>query len=237
MVVDYPEHISLEEAWELLRAAFQTGAADRAVELKISDSLGHALARDLTAARNVPHYAASAVDGYALDAASTIGAAPATPVRFAPERCAWVNTGADIPDWSNCVLMVEDSSLDGDTLIVNKSLTPSANVRPVGEDVMAGQIIAREGDVVTPALVSLFLCAGLETVPVSRKPKALFIPTGDEIVAGDKWLADSRQKSGTVAESNSLFIKASFEKWGYELDVSPILPDKAEILKKASWTG
>jgi putative molybdopterin biosynthesis protein len=237
LVTVYPEHISLEEAWAILREAFSGAAAARSVDMKISEALGYTLARDLTAARNVPHYAASAVDGYALDASTTIGASPATPVRVKPEHYVWMNTGADIPAWSNCVLMVEDSSLDGDELLVYKTLTPSANVRPVGEDVMAGQIIAREGDIVSPALVSLFLCAGLETVPVVRKPKALYIPTGDEIVAGDKWLADSRQKSGTVAESNSLFIAASFEKWGYQLDVSPILPDKAEVLKKGVLGG
>ena len=237
MVTNYPEHIALEEAWAFLREAFKAGAAERSEELGIAEALGHALARDVTAARNVPHYAASAVDGWALDASATIGASPATPVRLGKEHYAWMNTGADIPAWCNCVLMVEDSSLEDDELLVYKPLTPSANVRPVGEDVMAGQIIAREGDSVSPALVSLFLCAGLETVPVVRKPKALFIPTGDEIVAGEKWLADSRQKSGTVAESNSLFIKASFEKWGYELDVSPILPDKAEILKKGILDG
>lgn len=231
MVDRYPEHISLEEAWKLLREAFGGTDAVSAENMNIRCALGHVLAQDITAARNVPHYAASAVDGYALDASATIGASQATPVRIDREHYAWMNTGADIPSWSNCVLMVEDSSVEGEELLVFKTLTPSANVRPLGEDVMAGQIIAREGDEVSPALVSLFLCAGIDTVPVVRKPKALFIPTGDEIVSQKAWLADTRQKSGTVAESNSLFIEASFCKWGYELDISPILPDKAEILK------
>ena len=47
--------------------------------------------------------------------------------------------------------------MEGETLSVFKPLTPSANVRPLGEDVMAGQIIAREGETVSPALISLFL--------------------------------------------------------------------------------
>lgn len=45
------------------------------------------------------------------------------------------------------------------------------------------------------------------------------------------WLADTKPKSGTVAESNSL-LEASFRNWGYEVDISPILPDNAEILKE-----
>ena len=232
MVKQYPEHVYLEEAVSILKDAFKSLRGLFYTELNIAEALGHTLTADITAGRNVPHYAASAVDGYAIDAAATIGASPATPKRIKSGDYAWMNTGADMPQQANAVLMVEDSSLDGEDLMVLKTLTPSANIRPLGEDVMAGQIIAREGEVVSPALISLFLCAGIDRVPVARKPKALFIPTGDEIIAKEMWLADTKPKSGTVAESNSLFIEASFRNWGYEVDISPILPDNAEILKE-----
>ncbi|MCE5202530.1 MAG: molybdopterin biosynthesis protein MoeA [Synergistaceae bacterium] len=232
MVTKYPEHISLEDAWVLLQAAFKDKQKEFGTEADISDSLGLVLSCDITARRNVPHYAASAVDGYAMDASCTITASQATPVSLLPDKYVWVNTGADIPSWANSVLMVEDSSIEGDRLFVFKTLTPSANVRPLGEDVMAGQIIAREGDIVSPALISLFLCAAIERVPVIRKPRTLFIPTGDEIISKESWLSDPKPKSGTVAESNSMFIKASFRQWGFDIDISPIIPDNAEILKK-----
>ncbi|MCF0247485.1 MAG: molybdopterin biosynthesis protein MoeA, partial [Synergistes sp.] len=144
----------------------------------------------------------------------------------------WMNTGAALPDWADAVLMVEDSSSEDDEVIVYKTLTPSVNVRPLGEDVMAGQIIAREGEKVTPALISLFLCAGIDEVPVRRRVKSLFIPTGDEIISREEWLSRKEQRSGTVAESNSLFIKASFEQWGFDVDVAPILPDVPQILRE-----
>lgn len=232
MVALYSEHIDPAKALELLKEAFFDRISANKTEMKISDALGHVLAEDITAHRNVPHYAASAVDGYALDASSTIGAAQATPVRLGPSSYRWMNTGADIPHWANSVLMVEDSSLEGDDLLVFKSLTPSANVRPLGEDVMAGQIIAREGETVSPALISLFLCAGIESVPVFRKPKTLYIPTGDEVIERGKWLRDPSPRSGTVAESNSLFIEASFREWGYDVDVSAVVPDDPAILKE-----
>lgn len=232
MVANYPEHVELSAAWEILGETFGGKIDGMKSRTGISAALGLVLREDITAARNVPHYAASAVDGYALDAAATIGAATATPVMLRAGEYSWVNTGADIPQWSNAVLMVEDSSLEDDKLIVSRALTPSANVRPLGEDVMAGQIIAREGEIVTPALISLFLNAGLETVPVIRRPRTLFIPTGNEIIAKDRWLADNKPKAGTVAESNSLFIEASFRQWGFELDVSEVLPDVPEILRE-----
>ncbi|MDO5116419.1 MAG: molybdopterin biosynthesis protein [Synergistaceae bacterium] len=232
MVTKYPQHITLEEAWRLLESAFAGYARKFKTETDITEAAGHILTRDIKAERNVPHYAASAVDGYALRAADTAEASAATPARVKKGKYQWMNTGAALPDWADAVLMVEDSSLEGDELLIYRPLTPSANVRPLGEDVMAGQIIAREGEEVTPALISLFLCAGLEKVPVYRKAKSLFIPTGDEIIARGEWLARESQRSGTVAESNSLFIASSFKKWGCEVDVTPILPDDPELLKE-----
>lgn len=232
MVKKYPEHLQLHAAWEILEKNFADTSAAFGTDVEISKALGLILRSDITAARNVPHYAASAVDGYALEASATKGAAPATPAAVPAGRYSWVNTGADLPAWADAVLMVEDSSLDGGTLLVSRALTPSANVRPLGEDVMAGQMIAREGEKVTPAMISLFLNAGLETVPVIRRPKTLFIPTGNEIISKKQWLADKKPKSGIVAESNSLFIEASFKEWGFDVDVSEILPDVPEILRE-----
>lgn len=230
MVTIYPEHLSLDNAWTLLESNFKSLVKTFETEIGISDALGHVLSCDISAQRNVPHYVASAVDGYAISADSTIGASYATPITVPQGKYEWMNTGSEVPSWANSVLMVEDSSLSGNDLLVFKTLTPSVNVRPLGEDVMAGQIIAREGDIVSPALISLFLCAGIEYIPVLRTPRTLFIPTGDEVIARGKWLSDSVPKSGTVAESNSLFIEASFKKWGYEVEVWPIVPDDPEIL-------
>lgn len=230
MVKKYPEHISIEEANLILKNTFTDFAENNKIEINIQEALGHILTQDIFAHRNVPHYAASAVDGYALDSSLTIAATPATPIKIKKDLYEWVNTGANVPAWANSVLMIEDSSVEEDNLIVYKTLTPSTNVRPLGEDVMAGQIIARESEEVSPALISLFLCAGIEKVLVYKKPRALFIPTGDEIVSKEKWLSNPTPKLGTVAESNSLFIEATFKQWGYEIDISPILPDNSEIL-------
>ena len=232
MAVNFPEHITLAEAWKILETRFAKDADKFKTKMEITAALDHVLAEDILAGRNVPHYAASAVDGYALRSADTAGASAATPAKVGAGKWQWMNTGAALPEWADCVLMVEDSSMEGETLSVFKPLTPSANVRPLGEDVMAGQIIAREGETVSPALISLFLCAGIDEVPVCGAPRTLFIPTGDEIIPREEWLAREQQRSGTVAESNSLFISASFRRWGCSIDVAPVLPDNLEILKE-----
>ena len=157
MAVNFPEHITLAEAWKILETRFAKDADKFKTKMEITAALDRVLAEDILAGRNVPHYAASAVDGYALRSADTAGASAATPAKVGAGEWQWMNTGAALPEWADCVLMVEDSSMEGETLSVFKPLTPSANVRPLGEDVMAGQIIAREGETVSPALISLFL--------------------------------------------------------------------------------
>jgi putative molybdopterin biosynthesis protein len=106
-------------------------------------------------------------------------------------------------------------------------------VRALGEDVMNGQLLACGGDAVTPALVSLFLCAGVDGVTVYSRPRAIFIPTGSEIVTAEKWLSGDKIDAGFVVDSNSVYAEAMFGSWGYSLDVGPVLPDDPEVIAGA----
>lgn len=230
--MDMVEHCSLKEALDILLREF-TPNVPRSERLSPPETLDRALAEDVVSRRNVPHYTASAVDGYTLAAHSTAGATSATPVLMEPGEFEWVNTGMPISG-GDAVVMVEDTSLgERGKLKVFKSLTQGENVRAVGEDVMAGQILAVAGDIVTPALVSLLLCAGIPDVAVCARPRTLFIPTGDEIVDRESWLARKDIPAGVVVDSNSAFARASFERWGFEIDVHPILPDKPGLIRDA----
>ena len=66
MAVNFPEHITLAEAWKILETRFAKDADKFKTKMEITAALDHVLAEDILAGRNVPHYAASAVDGYAL---------------------------------------------------------------------------------------------------------------------------------------------------------------------------
>jgi putative molybdopterin biosynthesis protein len=237
---DYPEHCSLEEALEILLGEFASRHL-KTEEMNSSDALGLILAKDVSSRRNVPHYTASAVDGYALCAPDTAGATGATPVELTPEKFSWVNTGMPIKD-ADSVVMVEDTSLEtGEAegakrtkkLKIFRSLTQGENVRAVGEDVMNGQLLACRGDRVTPALVSLFLCAGIARVFVYVRPRAIFLPTGDEIVSEKRWLSKEKIDVGLVVDSNSVYAASIFASWGYKLDVGPILPDNPAVIADA----
>lgn len=231
----YPEHISLSEAVDILIREFSSYKC-QIISLEPGKALGLALAEDVVSRRNVPHYTASAVDGYVVRSHDTAGATGATPVTLDEGSFVWVNTGMPV-EGGDSVVMVEDTSLSDESgiakLIVSRSLTQGENVRAVGEDVMFGQIIATEGDEVTPALASLLLCAGIAEVSVRSKPRAIFIPTGNEIVDKTLWLANENEEPGVVVNSNAEFASATFAKWGYSLDIHLILPDDPDLISAA----
>lgn len=200
----------------------------------VAQALNRILSEDIAAERNIPHYRASAVDGYALSAQETAGASPARPVRLQPRNYSWVNTGNVVDDCFDAVVMVEDTSLNGDTLAIAQPLTAGTNVRPPGDDVMRGQVIGRRRDRVTPQLQALLIAAGIKELRLFHRLKAVYFPTGNEIVPADD---GGPLCPGTVPETNSTLLKGIFARWDYSLDVGPIVPDDPLELSKALKTA
>ena len=235
MVKNWKEHVSLEEAWHVLRAT--CGSLKETSLLPIEEAVGYLLAQDVYSNRNVPHFSASAVDGFALSSQRTSGASLATPVYLDVKEYQWVNTGMPVSFLYDAVLMVEDSSkLENGKLAVYRVLSAGDNIRPVGEDVTKGQIVARDGDVISPAGTALFLAAGHAKVCVKRRPKTLFIPTGDEIISAKTWLNEG-PSPGRVVESNSTLLRGYFSQWGFPLDVLPPLPDDEKVIRDSLLRG
>jgi putative molybdopterin biosynthesis protein len=141
-----------------------------------------------------------------------------------------------VPEPFDAVVMVEDIAEQGAGYRIGRALPPGSNVRPVGEDVMIGQIVAREGERLTFAHLPLLLAAGIGRVLVRSLPRTCYIPTGEEIVSPERWLNEAPQ-GGEVAESNSLFLKAHFLRWSWPFDVLPIVPDDPALLRSALETA
>ncbi|WP_290683048.1 substrate-binding domain-containing protein [Aminivibrio sp.] len=222
-------HISLSKAWEILKRKCRQLPGET---VSVHESLGRTLAEDVTASRNVPHYNASAMDGYALSSVLTAGATPSSPVFLPSGEYEWVNTGSEVSPRFDSVVMIEDTTLDKTTgtLTVVSSLVAGENVRPLGEDVFLGQVIAREGDRVTPALCSLLATAGVKNLRTLALPKSLYIPTGDEIIPLEEWLDLENPPPGKVGESNSMLVKGYFRNWGFSVEIAPCIPDDPDIL-------
>ena len=164
-------HIPLSRAWEILEESVRSLPSVRSSIGECSDRI---LARDVISPRNIPHYNASAMDGYALSSGDTPGALPSSPVRIEKGRFLWVNTGGEVPPPFDGVVMTEDAFLteEGDLSIV-KSVVSGENIRPLGEDVLSGSVIARKGDSITPVLSALLAAAGVGEAEVLPLPRTL----------------------------------------------------------------
>lgn len=223
-------HIPLERVWRILKERLRSLPPE---DCPVQDSLGRRLSCDLFSGRNVPHYNGSAMDGYAVSSRTTAGAVPSSPVVLGEGEYLWVNTGNPIPPQFDSVVMVEDTLFHRGrrTISVARSLVAGENIRPLGEDVTAGQVIARRGEKVTPALASLMAVSGCASVKVAPLPKSLYIPTGDEIVPLEEWLATDSPPAGKIGETNSLLVKGYFDMWGLPLHIGPCLSDDPERME------
>ncbi|MFP4481228.1 MAG: substrate-binding domain-containing protein [Thermovirgaceae bacterium] len=227
------QHIGMDEITPFLDDLFEPLEREETINIYESGCLGRRLLRDLASRCNVPHYQASAVDGYALIAGQTAYASPARPAKISPENTLWVNTGGWVPEPFDAVAMIEDVAESGDGSIqVSRVHSKGANIRPVGEDISMGQIITRKGERLTPCHKALLAAAGWKEVPVFPLPRVLFIPTGDEIRSIEESGLTAALEPGTVPETNSLLLSGLFDRWGYPLDIHPVLPDDPRIIEQ-----
>lgn len=199
--------------------------------------VGHVLAKDVQADEPVPAFRASIVDGYAIivgkDATSSKGTFPvvsvshATPGEIPPleaRNIARITTGAPLPPGATSVVMVEDTVLrsatenkeeEKEVEILTDAIKSGENVREVGSDVKAGEIILRKGEEITATGGELGLLAsvGKKKVLVYQKPIVGVLSTGDEIVQHDR---PGSLRLGEVRDTNRPTIMVAVKGWGFE---------------------
>ncbi|KIR02180.1 Molybdopterin biosynthesis protein MoeA / Periplasmic molybdate-binding domain protein [Lachnospiraceae bacterium TWA4] len=148
---------------------------------------------------SAPHYNAAAMDGIAVVAAKTSGASDLRPVVLAKEDYQFVNTGNVIVEPFNAVIMVEDLLEKEDGRIeLHAPAVPWQHIRPIGEDIVAGEMILPSGHSIRAIDVGVLLEAGILEVEVVKKPTVAIFPTGSEIVEPSDDI-----KEGQIIESNS----------------------------------
>lgn len=162
-----------------------------AESLPLAQSHGRILAADLRAAQPVPHVATAAMDGYAVagEPPWDLEDAPLeTPLE--PGRARTIVTGGRVPAGASGVVRQEytETAADGAARIRLRAdapateLTPGRHIRPAGREAQAGDLLARAGDVLTPARVALAAICGFDATPVRRARTVALLLTGDEVV-------------------------------------------------------
>ena len=229
----YLSDLPLDEALERFRALLdQSGIAlTTAFEtIPLIEARGRVTAAPVWAVASSPHYDAAAMDGIAVRAKETIGATESSPLRLSsPDQVRWVDTGDPMPDGFDSVIMVEHvHELDDATIEIQAPVPPYHHVRPIGEDIVATELILPKNHVLRPVDLGAGAAAGLTDVSVSRKPVVTIIPTGTELVPIGATL-----KPGDIVEFNSLIIGGLVDEWGGSSQTSPPVADDYEAIKTA----
>lgn len=212
------------------------------IELPLLDAVGCTLASDLTSEHDLPSFASSAMDGFAVraadvasaDAASTvtlrvvgrasIGHAPDVTVGLG--EAVRIATGSPIPSGADTIVPIEDCQVGHDAVEVLFARQEGAFVRPAAEDVRAGDTIVTAGRRIGAPEIALVAAAGIARVPVVPKPRVAVISTGDELVD-----LGSELRYGQVYDSNAYTIAAAVREAGGESFIAGHVDDDPDALR------
>jgi molybdenum cofactor synthesis domain-containing protein len=209
-----------------------------AESVQLVEARGLALAEDLKARFDSPPFDNSAVDGYALRSADAEAGRSFRVVDEAPAgrpaaksvgegEAIKIFTGGVIPEGSDAVVMVENTSGWGEEFELKKAATPAQNVRGSGEDVREGDVILRAGTEIGPPEIALAATQGYGELGVHRRPRVVVLSTGTELVEpGEREL-----EPGEIYDSNSFAVIAQAQEIGARARRISATSDDAQVLR------
>lgn len=229
----YLDDIPLTDALARFMDALKpAGAAERSdpETIPLAGAAGRVTASPVWARRSSPHYDAAAMDGAAVRSVDTVGATETAPVTLAVgEQAKWVDTGDLMPAGFDAVAMIEVvRRVDDDKIELRSAVPPYHNVRPLGEDIVATELVLPEGRRLRPYDLAACAAAGLSEITVRRRPSVGILPTGSELVP-----PGSTPHPGGIIESNGMMLAAMANEWGAEAVVMNPVPDVPHLLKTA----
>ena len=228
MGFEYLTNVPLIQAREDYLALLQShGFGPKTEIIPVFESCGRVTARAVYAHICAPHYAASAMDGVAVNAKDTFGATETTPITLNPGQFIVLDTGDPIPEGCDAVIMVEDIVKNEDgSITIHAAAAPWQHIRQIGEDVCAGEMILPSHMTVSPSAIGAMIAGGVLEIEVIAKPVVGIIPTGDEIIP-----PCTDPKPGDILEFNGSIFSAMVKSWGADAVVYPIVPDKFDQIK------
>ena len=224
----YLEDTPLQEAQQGLLDQIKF---ERQVEwIPTQKALGRVTAQPIYAKVSMPNYHASAMDGISVRADQTHGASEQNPIRLRQqEDYVIVDTGDPIPAGFDAVIMIEHlHQVDERTVEILDPIAPWQHIRPIGEDVVVGEMIVAGHHKLRPVDLGALLAGGNVTVPVIKRPRVGIIPTGTELIPPSEDVL-----LGEIIEFNGTVFSAYLEEWGAQPDYRGIVKDHYETIKNA----
>ena len=231
----YLHDVALSEAlasWHDALAAHDLLQPLPAETIPLPTALGRVTAAPVWAKISSPHYHASAMDGYAVRADQTRDATETSPLQLLVGHKAFpVDTGDPLPPGTDAVIKIEDTQLiegvAGQTIEILASTPPWRHVRPMGEDMVATELVLPANHRLRPQDLGAIAGCGHTEVTVYRRPRVAILPTGTELVPPGAPL-----KPGDIVEYNSLVLGAMAEEAGSLVTRLPIQADVRESIRK-----
>lgn len=207
-------------------------------------AVGRTLAEEVRSEREVPPFANSAMDGYAVrwdDVRHATADQPvaltileviqagSVPVQVVTEGTASkIMTGAVIPPGADTVIRVEDTEEQDERVWIKRSERMGAHIRASGEDIHRGQIVLEKGRVLQPADIGLLASVGRSLVLVHQRPRVAILSTGNELVEVDEAL-----RPGQIVNSNAYTLAAAVHKAGGQAVPLEIARDTLDEIRAA----
>ena len=203
----------------------------KVVAVSLQDASGRVLAEDVIAQEDLPRFDKSAVDGYALKSADSVGASQFKPATFQLTENQEVNdkqakqvwTGNPIPKGANAVVMLENTKKHDGKLEVWSQLAPGDNVSKKGEDTKKGDVAAKAGTRLNPYHIGLAAALGYSQLKVAEKPKIAILATGNELAE-----VGTKLSGNLIYDSNKIMISAMCTELGAETTDYGIAKDNVD---------
>ncbi|MBG0839031.1 gephyrin-like molybdotransferase Glp [Ectopseudomonas toyotomiensis] len=235
---DHPGLLPMEAALERLLALADAAPIEQIEPVVLAEADGRVLAEPLIAALDLPPWANSAMDGYALRLADCNGQAlpisqriqaGTAPTPLEPGTCARIFTGAPLPEGADTVEMQENVELDEAGCVhFREPLNVGQNVRAQGQETRSGECVLPAGTRLGPIELGLAASLGAARLSVRRRLRVAVLSTGDELVEPGQALG-----SGQIYNSNRRLLIAWLQRLGCSVVDAGILPDDLQRTREA----
>jgi putative molybdopterin biosynthesis protein len=228
----YLEDIPLEDALARFWGALERAGALAPLageSVPVEEALGRVTAEPVFARTSVPHYHAAAMDGIAVRAEDTLGASESSPLYLRlGSQATWVDTGDPLPPETNAVIMAEHvQELDDGRLEILAAVAPWQHVRPMGEDLVATELVLPENHTLSAVDLGAVTAAGHTCLSVRKRPRVAVLPTGSELVEPGA----APLRPGAIVDFNSVVLAGQVREWGGAPTRCPITPDDRELIR------
>ena len=223
-----PPLLTIDDALARVLAQAQPLEAER---VSVAAAAGRVLAEDIEARVDLPPFASSAMDGFAVRAGDLPGRLPIVfriaaglpAVRpLAPGEAMEISTGGAVPEGADAVVPIEQVVTTDNSIEVTDAVAAGAHVRPIGGDVRVGDPLLEAGTPLGAAQIGALAAAGVADVLCARRPRVVVLSTGTELRAPGEELGP-----GQIYESNGPMLAAAFEAAGGLVErIGPIADDE-----------